>query len=93
MATSGGPDIARQVAERSAIQDALSTLTATDRELLLLCLWDDLSPTDAARVLGITPGTIRVCLHRARHRFRTAYCTRTDAATTGRVPDPIGDLV
>jgi RNA polymerase sigma-70 factor (ECF subfamily) len=67
------PDIAGPVSERAAIADALAALSATDRELLLLCLWDEVSPADAARVLGLTPGTVRVRLHRARARFRTAY--------------------
>lgn len=78
------PDIAGPVTERAAVTDALAALRPTDRELLLLCCWDGLSPADAARVLGLTPGTVRVRLHRARTRFRTVYDPRT--------PDPIGAL-
>ncbi|MBO3084530.1 RNA polymerase sigma factor [Cellulomonas fengjieae] len=77
------PDIAGPVAERSAITDALCALSSTDRELLLLCLWDEVSLSDAARVLGLTPGTVRVRLHRARARFRTVYTRQTS--------DPIGE--
>ena len=36
------------------------------REALLLVAWDGLSPDDAATVLGVRSGTLRVRLHRAR---------------------------
>jgi RNA polymerase sigma-70 factor, ECF subfamily len=69
------PDLAGAVAERSAIAGALAALSDADRELLLLCTWDDVAPADAARALGLAPGTVRVRLHRARRRFRAAYET------------------
>ena len=67
------PDLAGAVVERSAIAHALAALPDADRELLLLCTWDDVAPADAARVLGVAPSTVRVRLHRARRRFREAY--------------------
>ncbi|MDM7830707.1 RNA polymerase sigma factor [Cellulomonas edaphi] len=79
-----GPDLASGVVERDAIARALATLPDADRELLLLCTWDDVSPADAARVLGITPGTARVRLHRARRRFRDAYGHHPDSPGTAR---------
>jgi RNA polymerase sigma-70 factor, ECF subfamily len=88
-----GLDIAHQVVERAAINDALTALPEADRELLLLCLWDDLSPADAARVLGITATTARVRLHRARSRFRQAYGARAEAPKAGVTTEPIGGLV
>ena len=48
---------------------ALAHLRETDRELLMLVAWEGLKPTDAARVLGITPARCRVRLHRARRRL------------------------
>jgi RNA polymerase sigma-70 factor, ECF subfamily len=48
---------------------ALSRLGEADRELLMLVAWEGLKPTDAARVLGITPARCRVRLHRARRRL------------------------
>jgi RNA polymerase sigma-70 factor, ECF subfamily len=57
---------------------ALSQLGDTDRELLMLVAWEGLKPTDAARVLGITPARCRVRLHRARRRLERLVA-RADA--------------
>ena len=51
---------------RAEITDALAGLDELSREALLLTTWDGLSGIDAARVLGITPGALRVRVHRAR---------------------------
>ena len=51
------------------LRDELAALPATDREALLLVAWFDLSPTDAAQVLGITPAAFRMRLTRARRRM------------------------
>ncbi|GAA1391056.1 RNA polymerase sigma factor [Luteococcus peritonei] len=56
---------------RQQILQALSSLSEDDREALLLIAWDGLSTRDAARVLGTTPGALRVRIHRARARLRT----------------------
>ncbi len=50
------------------LRDALLTLEETDREILALTAWEGLTPTDISSVLGITPGNVRVRLHRARGR-------------------------
>jgi RNA polymerase sigma-70 factor (ECF subfamily) len=49
---------------------ALAALHPRDREVLMLIGWEGLTPTQAARVLGQSPATFRVRLHRARGRFR-----------------------
>jgi RNA polymerase sigma-70 factor, ECF subfamily len=51
------------------ILQALQRLRPRDRELLLLVAWEGLAPTQAARVLGESPLTCRVRLHRARRRL------------------------
>lgn len=51
---------------------ALARLGDGDRELLLLVFWEGLSPSRAARVLSIAPGTARTRLWRARLRLRRA---------------------
>ncbi len=51
---------------RTEITDLLAGLDELSREALLLTTWDGLSGIDAARVLGITPGALRVRVHRAR---------------------------
>jgi RNA polymerase sigma-70 factor (ECF subfamily) len=54
------------------VRGALATLRRQDRELLTLIAWEGLSPSEAATVLEISPGTVRVRLHRARSRLRNA---------------------
>lgn len=54
--------------ERGRLRAALSVLTDSDRELLLLVGWEGLSQAEAATALGISPGAARVRLHRARKR-------------------------
>jgi len=49
---------------------ALRALSPLDREALLLVAWEELTPTQAARALGISPVAFRVRLLRARRRLR-----------------------
>jgi RNA polymerase sigma factor (sigma-70 family) len=75
LASAHAPDPAREVEsdeDRRALLAALDAVSDTDRELLLLVAADGLSPSDAAAVLGLSAGTIRVRLHRARARVRHA---------------------
>ena len=59
---------------------ALRALSAFDREALLLIAWEDLTPTQAARALGITAAAFRVRLLRARRRLRAALADPPDIA-------------
>jgi RNA polymerase sigma-70 factor (ECF subfamily) len=58
------------VAAGGAVLEALAGLGEADRELLTLIGWEELTPTQAARALGITPFAARTRLHRARRRLR-----------------------
>ena len=49
---------------------AVRALPPEEREVLLLVAWEELTPTQAALVLGIPPGTARSRLHRARAALR-----------------------
>ena len=49
---------------------ALGRLSANDREAITLIAWDGLRPAEAATVLGQSPATFRVRLHRAKRRLR-----------------------
>ncbi|MFP5387866.1 MAG: RNA polymerase sigma factor [Thermoleophilia bacterium] len=49
---------------------AMGELSEEDRELLLLVSWEELSPGEATRVLGISALAARSRLHRARRRLR-----------------------
>jgi RNA polymerase sigma factor (sigma-70 family) len=57
-------------AEWARMRAALMTLSDTDRELLLLVTWDELSYDEAAAVLDLPLGTVRSKLHRAKARLR-----------------------
>jgi RNA polymerase sigma-70 factor (ECF subfamily) len=59
-----------RVAHRLALADAWRRLTAAEQETLALTAFDDLSSTEAARVLGITPTAYRLRLLRARRALR-----------------------
>lgn len=53
-----------------ALSEALRSLSRLDREALLLVAWEDLTPAQAARSLGINATAFRVRLLRARRRLR-----------------------
>ncbi|HTT94353.1 MAG TPA: sigma-70 family RNA polymerase sigma factor [Solirubrobacterales bacterium] len=56
--------------EAAAVLRAVAALGEEDRELLLLVTWEELSPSEAGRVLGISAPAARTRLHRARRRLR-----------------------
>ena len=59
---------------------ALRSLSRLDREALLLVAWEDLTPSQAARSLGINPAAFRVRLLRARRRLRA----KLDESSSGQ---------
>lgn len=62
------------------VLDALSDLSVSDRELLALSLWEDLTPAQIAAVINRPTGVVRVRLHRARKRLREAIEDRLTRA-------------
>jgi RNA polymerase sigma factor (sigma-70 family) len=54
------------------LEHALRSLSYDEREAVLLVAWDDLTPAQAARCLGISATAFRVRLHRARRRLHAA---------------------
>jgi RNA polymerase sigma factor (sigma-70 family) len=56
--------------ERGEVLEALAALREGDRELLMLVGMEELTPNQAARVLGISTVAARTRLHRARRRLR-----------------------
>jgi RNA polymerase sigma-70 factor (ECF subfamily) len=70
--STGGGDVAADVAERTSLLRALAELPDTDRELLTLVAWHGLTHAEAARVLHCTTATLTVRLHRARRRLERA---------------------
>jgi RNA polymerase sigma-70 factor, ECF subfamily len=72
-----------QVAEDpTGILEALGALEEADRELLMLVGWEELTPAQAARVLGVTPLAARSRLHRARRRLRARLAQAGDPRET-----------
>jgi RNA polymerase sigma factor (sigma-70 family) len=79
------PDPAAAVLARqdaAVVLDGLRQLDPVDRELLTLVAWEQLSPTEAAVVVGINASTARVRLHRARNRLRRLLDEPTQRHTT-----------
>jgi RNA polymerase sigma factor (sigma-70 family) len=58
--------------EGAELMRATGKLAEEDRELLLLVSWEGLSPSEAAKVIGVSPLAARTRLHRARRRLRAA---------------------
>jgi RNA polymerase sigma-70 factor (ECF subfamily) len=56
--------------ERADLHAALNRLSARDRKLIELRYQEDLTQEAIARRLGIPDGTVKVRLHRVRHRLR-----------------------
>ncbi|WP_329120294.1 RNA polymerase sigma factor [Streptomyces sp. NBC_01465] len=65
------------------IRRTMAGLPDVERELLLLVAWEQLTPTEAAAVMGIPAGTARSRLHRARTRLRAALGTSPLVPLTG----------
>lgn len=69
-------DPAEAIAERAdasaIVLVALETLSPTDRELLRLVTWEQLSTAETGFVLGCSEAAVRVRLHRARGRLARA---------------------
>jgi RNA polymerase sigma factor (sigma-70 family) len=64
------PSESEQSDQYEPMIEALASLPEKDREAILLIAWDELSPAEAAEVLGQSAVSFRVRLHRARGRLR-----------------------
>ncbi len=58
------------VTDRERVQAAIARLKPSDREVLSLVLWEQLSHSEAATVLGCSANAVALRLHRARSRLR-----------------------
>jgi RNA polymerase sigma-70 factor (ECF subfamily) len=67
-------------ARAQALGAALRSLPATEREVLLLVAWEQLTPAEAAVALGIPQGTARSRLHRARAALRPVLARKPEIA-------------
>lgn len=80
--TSG--DIADRVTDRAQALRALARMSDADRELLTLVAWHGLAPAEAAQVVGCSPATFAVRLHRARRRFDRAVAAEAETPELAR---------
>jgi RNA polymerase sigma-70 factor (ECF subfamily) len=71
VSTRAATDDADVVARRVDLSRAWQRLTAQHQETLALTVWDDLTSSEAAIVLGISPVAYRLRLSRARRALRT----------------------
>ncbi|MEU9083882.1 RNA polymerase sigma factor [Streptomyces sp. NPDC048357] len=67
------------------LRETLAGLPAVERDLLLLVAWEQLTPTEAAAVVGVPAGTARSRLHRARGRLRAALGTPNPLHLSGEM--------
>lgn len=87
VAVTVSPD--EKVATRLDVLRALAALREQDREVLILTAWHELTPHEAAHVLGIAPTAIRVRLHRARRRLRLTLETARSQSADGQGAAPM----
>ena len=64
------PDAIEAMADRDAIGRALATLSRAQREAVVMVEWLGMTDDEAGALLGISPITVRVRIHRARAILR-----------------------
>ena len=83
--------------EVGRVLSAVERLDASDRDLLVLVAWEEMSSDKVAEILGIPAGTVRSRLHRIRRRLdaerrpaagTTPLPTRPDQARPDQKGDP-----
>lgn len=74
------PELAAEAIEaRRRLAAAVATLPDTDREVIALRYFAELSEAEAAVALGCAPGTVKSRLSRALVRLRTVMVEEVDA--------------
>lgn len=64
------------------VREILQALPARDREVIELMVYEGLTPTEVAEVLGKSAGSVRVRLHRARQRLQPMVAALDDDPRT-----------
>jgi RNA polymerase sigma-70 factor, ECF subfamily len=91
LAAAGPRSAAAEDEISQAVTDALAALSATDREVLTLSAWYELSADEAAQALGCSPSAYRVRLHRARRRFAEHMQVDGSADSSHRLPEAVNE--
>lgn len=66
-----------------ALHAALAHLSPMDQELLRLWGWEQLSPSEIALALDLTPNAVSIRLHRAKRRLAELLAPRKNGPTAG----------
>ena len=66
-------DTGSQTREAKILNEFLASLSKKDRAIMLLFL-EAIPNQEAAEIMGITDGALRVRLHRIRKQFETTFC-------------------
>jgi RNA polymerase sigma-70 factor (ECF subfamily) len=77
---------AQDEGEHDGLWRAWEQLSDTDREVLSLTAWEELSVREAARVLGVPASMYSVRLHRARRRLER-HLERTASSSVPAIPE------
>jgi RNA polymerase sigma-70 factor (ECF subfamily) len=77
--------------EDAAVLRALAELRPADREILRLSIWEELSNTEIATVVGIEPHAATMRLSRARNRLAKRLHIPREAHTARTDPQPVGE--
>lgn len=85
--TSPRPPDEEAQTDRLAVQEALSELTARQREAVILRYFLDLTVEETATVLVTTPGAVRALTHRAVAALRDVLAVAPTASEVGEVDD------
>ena len=72
------------VLARRLLEEALARLPPAQREVVLLAQVEGMSSVEISKVIGVTPGAIKVRLHRANRRLKAWV---SDAAAPGGVKE------
>jgi RNA polymerase sigma-70 factor (ECF subfamily) len=76
------PPADAMVSHDPELHKAWAALTPAYREALALVILDDISVNDAAKVLGLTPNTLSIRLHRAKKQLADSLTLITPATTS-----------
>ncbi len=63
---------------RALLEEAVARLSLQERQLITLSYFEGLSSAEVARIMDLEPGTVRVCLMRAREKLRNLLEGRKD---------------
>ncbi|MFI9602786.1 SigE family RNA polymerase sigma factor [Streptomyces sp. NPDC052043] len=78
---------AESVERRAALTQALATLSARQRTVLVLRYWEDLSETDIAELLGCSLGTVKTHAQRGLAALRAHPAFHSADASDSDIPD------